>query len=334
MPLFQLPRQFHVASNGTPYASARLYTYRANTITPLDVYTTIDYDTEHANPVEADANGIFPAIYIDPDSGYDLKIELKTSADVLIYTEDDIPRQDSDFANGDFSGNVAVAGTLAVTGATTLSGAQVTAAEPRIKLYESDAATDKKLWDIDVQGSVLSIRTRTDADAVGKDALVITRGTTTALASIAIGNATDVPAVTVNGTTLVAADVAQVSSGSFTGTLTGCSGSPTGTFNYKKNGNIVSLYADGSGVSGASTSTAMTLTGLPAAIRPPTFAPNVYTLVKDNDPGSGAYIPIIASISTGGTITFFSASTGSGTAFTAANNKGIGPGWSITYPLS
>lgn len=318
MPLFQLPRQFHVASNGTPYASARLYTYRANTTTPLDVYTTIDYDTEHANPVEADANGIFPAIYIDPDSGYDLKIELKTSADVLIYTEDDIPRQDSDFANGDFSGNVAVAGTLAVTGATTLSGAQVTAAEPRIKLYESDAATDKKFWDIDVQGSVLSIRTRTDADALGKDVLVATRGTTTALTSIAIGNSTDNPTITFNGIT---GTPASYTAGSFSAVVVGTSGPSNGTIYYRIVGGVVHFYHDGgNSLTGVSNATDLSMTGLPAALWP-SGNRRVPCIILDNTlryPGYAQFQPGI------GTVLFEFANGGEFiSTFTSSGTKGF-----------
>src|SRR5690349_20190299 len=110
--LLYLPRQFHVASDGQPYSAAKLYTYRATTTTPLDVYTTSALNVAHANPVEADANGVFPAIYVNPASGYDLKVILTTSADVEIYTEDNIPRQESVFGSGSFSGNLSVTGTL------------------------------------------------------------------------------------------------------------------------------------------------------------------------------------------------------------------------------
>lgn len=60
-------------------------------------------------------------------------------------------------------------------------------AEPRLLLNESDRGTDLKLWDIDLNGGVLSIRTRTDADGAGNNVLSATRGTTTALTNLTFG---------------------------------------------------------------------------------------------------------------------------------------------------
>ena len=85
------PKQFYVNSAGQPYPAAKMHTYRAGTTTNLATYTTATLGTPHANPVVADANGIFPAIYVDPNSGYDLKVVLKDQADVTLYTEDNIP---------------------------------------------------------------------------------------------------------------------------------------------------------------------------------------------------------------------------------------------------
>lgn len=57
-------------------------------------------------------------------------------------------------------------------------------AEPRLKFNETDRGTDLKLWDIDVNAGIFTIRTRTDLDGTGIDALKITRGATTAVTSI------------------------------------------------------------------------------------------------------------------------------------------------------
>jgi hypothetical protein len=51
---------------------------------------------------------------------------------------------------------------------------------PKIQLLEVDAAVNAGLWDINVSGGVLTIRTRTDADAAGVDVLSVTRSGTTA----------------------------------------------------------------------------------------------------------------------------------------------------------
>lgn len=63
--------------------------------------------------------------------------------------------------------------------------------EPRLRLNQSGAGTDLKNWDIDVASGVFTMRTRTDADAAGKNWLAVTRGTTTAISDVSLGNATD-----------------------------------------------------------------------------------------------------------------------------------------------
>ncbi len=59
----------------------------------------------------------------------------------------------------------------------------------------------------------------------------------------------------------------ELASGSFTGTLTGCTTSPTQTIDFIKNGNVVTLYPRGD-FTGTSNTTAKTITGMPTAIRP------------------------------------------------------------------
>ena len=89
--LFTLPQQVRVSSSGAPYALAKAYWYRANTTTAQDVYTTSALSVAHAQPVQADSAGQFPAIWMDPATNYDYRVIIKTSADVTLddYT---IPR--------------------------------------------------------------------------------------------------------------------------------------------------------------------------------------------------------------------------------------------------
>lgn len=72
-------------------------------------------------------------------------------------------------------------------------------AEPRLELSESDQGSDLKLWDFDLNGAVLTGRTRTDADGAGVNWLSVTRGTTTAISVISLGNATSNPNFTYLG---------------------------------------------------------------------------------------------------------------------------------------
>ena len=66
---------------------------------------------------------------------------------------------------------VTLAANNTFTGLNTLSSA-----EPRLRFAETGVAANQGLWDIDVNASVMSVRTRTDADGAGEAALVITRG--------------------------------------------------------------------------------------------------------------------------------------------------------------
>lgn len=69
-------------------AGAKAYWYITLTTTPKDTYTDFALTTPNTNPVIADSNGVFPTTFLKNDVRY--RLTLKTSADVLIYTQDDI----------------------------------------------------------------------------------------------------------------------------------------------------------------------------------------------------------------------------------------------------
>lgn len=71
--------------NGVPLAGAKLYFYQTGTTTPITVYQDSGLTTPHANPVVADASGIFAPIYVGTAV---FKVVLKTSADVTVQTVD------------------------------------------------------------------------------------------------------------------------------------------------------------------------------------------------------------------------------------------------------
>ncbi len=60
----------------------------------------------------------------------------------------------------------------------------------------------------------------------------------------------------------------QTVQSSYTGTLTGCTTSPTGTILFTTNGAVVTGFWPAAGFSGTSNATGKTITGMPAAIRP------------------------------------------------------------------
>jgi hypothetical protein len=70
-------------------AGAALYFYDPNTTDDRTVYSDSTLDTEHSQPVEADASGRFPPIYL-PVGNY--KVVLKDDVDgTTIWTADDVP---------------------------------------------------------------------------------------------------------------------------------------------------------------------------------------------------------------------------------------------------
>jgi hypothetical protein len=79
-------------NNGNVLSGGKIYTYQAGTTTPLATYTTNSESAFHTNPIILDAAGRVPSggeIWLTLGVGY--KFVLRTSADVLIATYDNIP---------------------------------------------------------------------------------------------------------------------------------------------------------------------------------------------------------------------------------------------------
>src|SRR6478736_2552554 len=71
-------------------ANAKLTFTRTGTTTPQNVYTDESLTIAHADPVQADAAGVFAPIYMDPRLP-SYRVKYTTSADVLIYQVDNYP---------------------------------------------------------------------------------------------------------------------------------------------------------------------------------------------------------------------------------------------------
>lgn len=116
-------------------------------------------------------------------------------------------------------------------------------------------------------------------------------------------------------------------SGTFTGTLTGVTGTVTATLHYTIVNNICTVsLANAANFTGTSNATTLTITGLPAACQPATQDPFMLVFVLDNGVGTLA----IAEIASGsGTITFGKAVVSgttvgfSNTGFTSTGTKGM-----------
>lgn len=93
-------------NNGDPLSGGKLYTYEAGTTTPLASYTSSAGTTAQTNPIILDAAGRVPGGEIWIDSNKPYKFILKTSADVLIATYDNVGGSfNSAFLLANFIGN-------------------------------------------------------------------------------------------------------------------------------------------------------------------------------------------------------------------------------------
>jgi len=69
-------------------AGAKMFTYEAGTTSVLKTtWTTADESIAHQNPIQADANGIFPEIY--GNGAYYIEI-LNNAGDQIVYQADNI----------------------------------------------------------------------------------------------------------------------------------------------------------------------------------------------------------------------------------------------------
>lgn len=132
-----------------------------------------------------------------------------------------------------------------------------------------------------------------------------------------------------NGSFLLLSNV--LLSGTFTGTLTGMTGSVTKTVKYFISGNIVSLSFVNQLVdmTGTSNSTSMHMTGLPAILSPGTLLATQFCgQVIDNGVQKSAMAQVIND-----EIFFFLGFDGT-TLFTGSGTKGLSKNWNLIYQLN
>lgn len=76
--------------NGDPVAGAKAYFYDTGTTNARTVYSDSAGLTAHASPLVADGDGVFPEVFVT--GGTAVKVVVKTSADVDVYTQDPVTR--------------------------------------------------------------------------------------------------------------------------------------------------------------------------------------------------------------------------------------------------
>lgn len=83
--LFAPPRYSPMSGNGTSYPAAKLYFYETGTTTPKDTYSDAGLTTPNANPVVANADGLFGVIYLGTG---DYAVTLKDANNNTLWTVD------------------------------------------------------------------------------------------------------------------------------------------------------------------------------------------------------------------------------------------------------
>jgi hypothetical protein len=165
--LFALPKQIPLSSAGGLLPGAKLYFYATGTTTHQAVYQDIGLATPHANPVVADAAGVFAAIYLGQfDTDY--RVRLETAAGVLVYQLDNVP-SDTEAVDLD--------GTNTFTASGNGSPALLfSAAVPNIAWLETDHLSDRRRFQVGMNAGVLAIAGTNDLANSFANAINITLG--------------------------------------------------------------------------------------------------------------------------------------------------------------
>lgn len=245
--LFQLPLTVPLSTVGQLLPGAKLSFFATGTSDPQPVYTDIDLEVAHSQPVEANGAGVFDPIYLDAALP-NYRVLLTDANDVTQpgYPIDEVPSNQS-----------------------TAQTIRLVAPAPELIFEETDASSGNKKWRLKVNAEGMTLDIGNDAESVWTNVLAINRAGTT-----------------VDGVTREGNELAVQTSGSFTATLTGVADATTGTINWKRTGHLVTLYANAS-ITGTSNATTKTLTGMPAEIRPTNNKDCVCRLIEDSNTAGG-----------------------------------------------
>lgn len=274
--------------------SAKLYFRATGTSSPQNVYTDADLTVAHSNPVVANSNGYFDPIYLDP-----------TLPDYrVIHT-------DGSDAGDDYTLETLLWPILddVPSSSNTAQTYRVKGVAPEIVFEETDATTDNKKWRARVQAEAFTIDIGDDAESTWTNVFSIDRA----------GAFSDF-----GGDPFVSGE-----SGTFTATLSGMSSATTGTMTYQRIGGLVILYCNAD-ITGTSNSTAMTITGMPAAIVPKTSAPDRYAVVNGIIDDSN-YLSGTAALDYPVSSWVWTLQVTGG--FTASGTKGLANGFTLMYVL-
>lgn len=121
---------------------AKLTFSQTGTSTLQDTYQDEALTTPHANPVVADANGVFEPIYLDPTLP-NYRVKLTTSADVLLYQVDDVPSNQN-----------------------TQQSMRLESTNPFVFLYDTDGTSGSRKYRIRAAGAAFEVQAVNEAENV------------------------------------------------------------------------------------------------------------------------------------------------------------------------
>ena len=130
----------HPREGLSPYPGGKLYFYDPGTTTARTVYQDADLTSAHAQPVIANAVGIFPTIYLPTGT---FKARLETAMNVLVYEQDNV---DPGVATGPGALPISSGGTGAANAIAALSNlgaaasSDLTAAQNAVAILQSQVS--------------------------------------------------------------------------------------------------------------------------------------------------------------------------------------------------
>ena len=245
--LFALPLQTILTNAGALIPGAKAYFYLAGTTTAQAVYTNTTLAIAHSQPVVADGNGRFPAIYLD--GGVLYKVVITDASDVEIYTEDNFQDITGQFQNLRLEGGA-----------------------PLITAKETSAGADNGVWRWGANSEDWYLELVNDAETSVQRVITISRtGMTTDTFDLTS------TAFSLNGDTVVTEET-----GTFSVDWTGFSTSESTTFSYVKSGSMVTITPNASVSATSNVADFFSdAAAVPAAIRPTNGAWGAFRVVDN-----------------------------------------------------
>ena len=306
------PKRQFFDNNGRPLVGGKLFTYEAGSSTKLATYTDSAGLTPNENPIVLDYRGE-ANVWIPPNVAYKYVLAPANDTDPPtspIWSVDDIVSSQLITLYGGVDTGVANAYVLTFT-------ANFTAYTDGIVIYWIPSSTNTTASTINVNG-------------LGPISIVNQNGTALTSSQLV---ANQVATIMYKGGQflLISSGIApSVVTGSFVPTWTGFSVDPTGNVFYTKIGGLIVLTFDATGTTGTSNATGMSITNLPAILRPQTDSnPRAVCMVTDNGAQAAGAFSFGA---TPGTMIFYKGTAPpSSTGFTNAGSKGFAPYTPLIY---